>query len=133
MQMLPPSSRTAKPPHVSGENILKKLLNHPSVIDRDYLAEILQQDTLTYLDTSLSLKELNKAINQSSNGKASGTGSLPAELFKAEKPGTITTFHGILVSIWEEEIMSSDFRDATAVPIYKTKPAYWTTVATEAS
>jgi hypothetical protein len=56
-----------------------------------------------------------------SRGKASGKDGIPAELFKALSDESLQAFHSVLTSIWEEEKMPADFRDATIVALYKNK------------
>ena len=54
------------------------------------------------------------------NGTTPGADEIPVELYKSL--GTaFKAFHEILVSIWEEECMSADFRDATIATLYKNK------------
>ena len=48
---------------------------------------------------------------------------IPAELYKAAGPVTLSAFHDTLISLWEEEAIPHDFRDATVVPLFKNKGA----------
>ena len=56
-----------------------------------------------------------------SSGRASGKDGIPAEIYKAAGPNTLGAFHDVLQSIWEEEKMPDDFRDALIVSLYKNK------------
>nr|KAG5705334.1 hypothetical protein BaRGS_011106 [Batillaria attramentaria] len=47
--------------------------------------------------------------------------SIPAEIYKVAGPNALEAFHDILLSIWEEEEMLDDFRDALIVSLYKNK------------
>ncbi|KAL8570335.1 hypothetical protein ACOMHN_035753 [Nucella lapillus] len=42
-------------------------------------------------------------------------------MFKTAGPVAIDTFHDLLCSIWEEEDMSQEFRDATIISLFKNK------------
>lgn len=56
-----------------------------------------------------------------SSGKATGKDGIPAELYKALGEEALQAFHAILTSIWEEEDMPLQLRDATIVALYKNK------------
>ena len=45
---------------------------------------------------------------------------IPAEIYRAAGPLTLETLHSILINIWEED-MPKEFRDVTAVPLFKNK------------
>ena len=47
--------------------------------------------------------------------------SIPAEIYKAAGPNALEAFHDVLQSIWEEERMPDDFRDALIFSLYKNK------------
>ena len=98
-----------------------QLLNRPSTVDPAALDLIPQQPTVDSLDLPPTLEEMVKAINQTSSGKAPGMDGLPAELFKAAGPAAREAFHSILTSIWEEEEVPKEFRDATVVSLFKNK------------
>ena len=67
------------------------------------------------LDLPLALDDVKGAISQTSSSKTPGTNGIPAGLVTHE------AFHSILTSIWEEEDMPKDFRDATIVSFFKSK------------
>ena len=56
-------------------------------------------------------------------GKAPGKDGLPAEIFKALGDTAFQAFHDVLCTIWEDEDMPADLRDATIVALYKNKGA----------
>ena len=97
------------------------LLNRPSSVDSTALDQIPQKVTVNHLDLPPTAAETRKAITQTSAGKSPGMDGIPAELFKAAGPEAFNTFHAILVSIWEEEDMPSEFKDATIVTLFKNK------------
>ena len=97
------------------------LLNRPSSVSQVALSQIPQNPVITDLDEPPSLDEVQKAINQTSSGRASGKDSIPAEIYKAAGPDALNAFHDILLDIWEKEAMPDDFRDALIVALYKNK------------
>ncbi|KAL6484915.1 hypothetical protein MHYP_G00069600 [Metynnis hypsauchen] len=97
------------------------LLNRPSTVDADTLELIPQRPVIDSLDLPPTLEEVEKAIQQSSSGKAPGMDGIPAEIYKAAGEGTLKTFHSIINCIWENEDVPQEFRDATIVSLYKNK------------
>ena len=55
------------------------------------------------------------------NGKVPGRDGISPEIFKALSNEALQTFHGILASIWEMEVMPADLRDVTIVTLFKNK------------
>ena len=84
------------------------------------LDQLLQNPTIDSLDLPTTLDEVKEAISQTSTGKAFGTDGIPTEI-KSAGLVTLKTFHHILISIWEDEDMPKDFRDATIVLFFKNK------------
>nr|KAG5693154.1 hypothetical protein BaRGS_035352 [Batillaria attramentaria] len=97
------------------------LLNRPSTVDEAALRQIPQQPVREELALPPSIEEIKKAIAQTNSGRASGKDSIPAEIYKVAGPNALEAFHDILLSIWEEEEMPDDFRDALIVSLYKNK------------
>ena len=93
------------------------LLNLPSTIDAVALNQLMQQPFIDELDASFTLDEIKKAISQLNTSRASGKDGIPAEIYKAASPNTLETFHHVLKSIWDEEEMPEDFRDALTVTL----------------
>lgn len=98
-----------------------QLLNLPSSVDQAALDLIPQNPILEQLDDLPTLEEVQKAIKQMNPGKAAGKDGIPAELFKAMSGEALQTFHSVLSSIWEEEDMPAELRDASIVALYKNK------------
>ena len=67
------------------------------------------------------MDELTKAIKQINSGLASGKDGIPAEIYKATGPRAMEVFLDIIQSIWDQEKMPEDFRDALIVALYKNK------------
>ena len=97
------------------------LLNRPCTVDSSGLNDIPEKPALEELDLPPSLKEITKAVNQMSSGKAPGMDGIPAKFYKAAGSVALDTFYGILSCVWEEETMLYDLRDATVVSLYKNK------------
>lgn len=97
------------------------LLNRPSSVDADALNQIPQQPMQDSLAEPPTIDEIKKAIHQTNSGRASGKDGIPAEIYKAAGPNALEAFHDVLLSIWEEEEMPDDFRDALIVSLYKNK------------
>ena len=67
------------------------------------------------------MDELSKALKQTNSGRASGKDGIPAEIYKAAGERAMEVFLGIIQSIWDQEKMPEDFRDALIVALYKNK------------
>ena len=55
------------------------------------------------------------------SGRESDKDSIPAEIYKAAGPRAMEFFLDISQSIWDQEKMPDDFRDALIVTLYKNK------------
>lgn len=97
------------------------LLNRPSTVDSDAIDIITQKPTVHCLDLPPTLEEVLKAIGQTSSGKAPGMDGIPAEIFKAVGPVALESFLSLLTSIWEEEVIPKEFRNATVISLFKNK------------
>ena len=96
------------------------LLNKPSTVDPTALEQIPQQPTLNDSDLPPSMDEVSKALRQTNSGRASGNDGIPAEIYKAAGTRAIEVFLDIH-SIWDQEKMPEQFRDALIVALYKNK------------
>uniref|UniRef100_A0A5F8GWT4 RNA-directed DNA polymerase n=1 Tax=Monodelphis domestica TaxID=13616 RepID=A0A5F8GWT4_MONDO len=56
-----------------------------------------------------------------SAGKAPGKDGIPTEVYKALNGKELQAFHIVLTSIWEEEDMPPELRDASIIALYKNK------------
>ncbi|XP_047490690.1 uncharacterized protein LOC125040189 [Penaeus chinensis] len=93
-----------------------QLLNRPSSVDQSVLDQIPQRPVIEEFDNVPSMEEVQKAIRQMSSGKAPGRDGIPAEVYKALSNEALQVFHSVLISIWEEEEMPADLRDAINLP-----------------
>ncbi|XP_072163210.1 uncharacterized protein [Diadema setosum] len=73
------------------------------------------------LDVPPSEKEVDIAITQLSCGRAPGSDSIPAEVYKKDGPITLIKLTKLYQSMWNKEQLPKEFRDATVVHIYKRK------------
>uniref|UniRef100_A0A5F8GYV1 Reverse transcriptase domain-containing protein n=1 Tax=Monodelphis domestica TaxID=13616 RepID=A0A5F8GYV1_MONDO len=98
-----------------------RLLNRLSSVDQSALDQIPQNHTFEQLDVPPSIEEVQKAIKQMSAGKAPGKVRIPTEVYKALNGKALQAFHIVLTSIWEEEGMPPELRDASIIALYKNK------------
>lgn len=86
-----------------------------NIVSNKSLNQIRHRPILDSLDLPPSLIEVHRAIKQTNSGKAPGRDGIPAEIYKDVGPMALDTFHNFLCSIWEEQHISQEFRDATIV------------------
>ncbi|XP_039452865.2 uncharacterized protein LOC120431811 [Culex pipiens pallens] len=65
------------------------------------------------------LEEVAKAVKELKNGKSAGKDGLPAELFKHGSTRMTEILHQIILRIWCEEQLPTDWLDGLVTPIYK--------------
>ena len=97
------------------------VLNRPSSINEEAIARLPQVEVNRDLDLPPTLTEVQKAIKQMSSSKAPGSDSLPAEIYKAAGPSTISKLTELFQDMWEEGKIPQDLKDANIVHIYKRK------------
>ena len=74
-----------------------------------------------FLDAPISRDEVSKAVNLMFSGKAPGSDAIPAEIYKNGGPTLIANLTELFQSMWEQETLHREFRDAKIVHIYKRK------------
>ena len=67
----------------------------------------------------LSIKEINKAIEQVRSSQAAGVDGTPPKLWKEGGPELHSNLHELLVSGWEQDQVTSDLCDAIIATLYK--------------
>ena len=97
------------------------VLNRPAQINNEAINRLPQVPINHKLDVPPSKKEIDTAITQLSSGKAPGSDSIPAEVYKNGGPITLTKLTKLYQSMWSKEQLPQEFRDATVVHIYKRK------------
>ena len=80
-----------------------------------------QQPVRVSLSKPPTIEEIKKAIHQTISGRESGKDGVPTEIYKEAGPDALGAFHDVLLTVWEEEMMPDDFRDALVVSLYKKK------------
>lgn len=67
------------------------------------------------------MKETLEGIRQLSSGRAPGSDSIPAEVFKEGATALPKKLHQLFQLIWQHETVPQDFKDATVMHLYKHK------------
>ena len=109
------------------------LFNRPFTVFPTVIDQIPQKPMITSLDLPPKIDEVSKAIRQTSSGKSPGMDGIPAEIFKSAGPVALEVLHSLLTSIWEEEDVPKEFRNATFVSLFKKRAVRPTTATTGAS
>ena len=97
------------------------VLNRPSSINDDAINRLPQVPVNMALDEPPTLLETEKAIHQLSSGKAPGSDSIPAEIYKEGGTALTEKLHMLFISMWQQELIPQDFRDAAIIHLYKRK------------
>ncbi|KAL8595463.1 hypothetical protein ACOMHN_024162 [Nucella lapillus] len=99
------------------------VLNRPAVINDEAVACLPQVAINTELDAQPLYEEVIKAIKQMTPGKAPGpdTIPIPAEVYKTGGETICNQLTSLFQSMWKQEQLPQEFRDATIVHIYKRK------------
>ena len=97
------------------------VLNRPSSINADAIARLPQVPTNDSLADPPTITEVEKAIKRLSSGKAPGADSIPAEVYAAGGPLLLEKLTELFQSVWNQEKIPQDFKDASIVHLYKRK------------
>jgi exonuclease III len=97
----------------------QELLNRESHVNDDIFNRVPQKPIQDHLSDVPSIQEVEKAIHQLKNNKATGLDGVPAELFKVGGPALTDHTHGLIVKIWNTETIPTDLRDTSIVTIFK--------------
>ena len=96
-----------------------ELLNQESIVN-DNITNTLPQARIIYdLADPPTMTELQKAISMTKSGKAAGPDGIPAEVFKAGGVTLMRTLLELFQSIWNNEKIPTDLKDANIVTIFK--------------
>jgi len=90
------------------------VLNRPSNIDEEVIDRLPQVP----IDAEA---EVTKAIKRLSSGKAPGADSIPAEVYAAGGPKLIESLTSLFTTMWTQERLPQDFKDATIIHLFKRK------------
>ena len=97
------------------------VLNRPASVNDEAIARLPQVEPNLELDNLPTEEEVRKAVKQLSCGKAPGSDAIPAEVYKAGGPAMIQKLTQLFQSMWREEKVPQQFKDASIVHIYKRK------------
>ena len=97
------------------------VLNQPTTFDASVLSELPVWDTDDGLMRPPDNHEVQCAVNHMSSGKAQGPDGLPPELFKSGGREIIRKLTTLYESIWSNETVPQEFKDALIVHIFKRK------------
>uniref|UniRef100_A0A0B7BSR0 Reverse transcriptase domain-containing protein n=3 Tax=Arion vulgaris TaxID=1028688 RepID=A0A0B7BSR0_9EUPU len=99
----------------------RSVLNHPSTICYEAIERMPQVPINAKLDIPPTLAEVKKATSQMSSGKAPGADSIPTEVYKEGGPTLMLKLTELFTSIWCNERVPQELKDATIVHLYKRK------------
>ena len=97
------------------------VLNRPSHICEDAISKLPQVDINHSMDDPPTLSEVEKAIQQLSDGKAPGVDAIPAEIYKHAGEQLRSKLLQLLQTMWAQGVIPQDFKDASIVHLYKRK------------
>ncbi|BHF74133.1 hypothetical protein SprV_0401721700 [Sparganum proliferum] len=97
------------------------VLNRPSAISDAAIARLPQVETNVDLDLPPSLKEIIRAVQPLSSGKAPGSDAIPVEVYKHGGPQLMDHLTALFQEMWRQGEVPQDFKDATIVHLYKRK------------
>ena len=95
----------------------QQLLNRPPPMEPPILPPANQE-----LDISCeppTRAEVEKAIKSLKNNKSAGPDNIPAEVLKADISTSVNMLHGLLIKIWDQEYIPSEWREGILVKLAK--------------
>lgn len=130
-----PSSRTLCPIKNSEGDLLRdesqilhqwkkhyhSILNLNSEVDDSVFNIIPKYSTAEDIDAKITSEEIQVAIRQLKNNKASGCDHIPGEIYKALSGELLQHLEKLFNLIWDKGYAPQDFRDATITNIFKNK------------
>ena len=69
----------------------------------------------------ITLLETQKAIRLLSSGKAPGSDSIPAEVYKEGGSALTEKLHQLFLLMWQQETIPQEFKDVSIIHVYKRK------------
>ena len=97
------------------------LLNRPSVIDQVFIQSIPSGPMINKMADVPSYDETKAAVNKLNQGKAPDMNGLQAEMIQCAGPKMMQHLTALLQTVWSEENVPQDWRDALMVVLYKGK------------
>ena len=97
------------------------VINRESTINSKAIDRMPQVPINNELAAPPTESEVLTAIKHLSRGKAPGSDSIPAEIYKAGGPVMTQKLTELFISMWEQESIPQELKDATPVHLYKRK------------
>ncbi|KAJ1160520.1 hypothetical protein NDU88_001022 [Pleurodeles waltl] len=97
------------------------VLNRPSSINAEAIDHMPQVAINTSLAEPPKESEVKEATKLTSNGKATGSDSIPAAIYKAGGPVLLQKLTKLFQTMWQQEIIHQELKDASIVHLYKRK------------
>nr|VZI33627.1 unnamed protein product [Spirometra erinaceieuropaei] len=97
----------------------RSVLNRTSTISDAVIARLPQMETTADLDLPPSLYETISVVQQLYNGKAPGSDTIPAEIYKHGAPQPMDHLTALSQEMWCQGEVPQDFMDTTIVHLYK--------------
>ncbi|XP_076056334.1 uncharacterized protein LOC143034284 [Oratosquilla oratoria] len=101
------------------EEHFSELFNNNSPVDETIFGEIPQQPIHHDLADAPQLPEVAKSIKQLKYCKSAGPDGIPAEIYKGGSTSMANLILKLFTTIWTEEQLPNEWRDATFVTIFK--------------
>jgi len=98
-----------------------KILNQTSSINAEAISRLPQIEINSSLAATPTLDETEEAISLLSNGKSPGIDAIPAEVYKAGGPCLVKKLTMLFQSMWSQEVIPQEFKDASIIHLYKRK------------
>ena len=95
--------------------------NRESTINSKAINRMPQVPINTELAAPPTESKVSTAIKHLSRGKAPGSDSIPAEIYKAGGPVMTQTLTELFINMWEQESIPRELKVATTVHLYKRK------------
>ena len=99
----------------------RDLLNTVNDTDFSIIDELPMFPQIPELDAPPSQAEIERAVKQLKNLKATGPDGVPAEIFKYGGPSITETLHDFYLTCWMSRKVPTNYRRANIVKIYKKK------------
>ena len=97
------------------------VLNRPSTINEEAIARLPQVPIKHSLADVPTVAEVEKAVKRLSSGKAPGADFIPAEIYASGAPLMIRKLFELFQSMWNQELIPQELKDASIVHLYKRK------------
>lgn len=94
------------------------VLNRPSTINDEAIDKLPQVPVEETMDAVPTLEEIQKAVRLLSSGKAPGSDSIPAEVYKEGGAALIEKLHQLFQLIWQHERVPQEFKDVSIIHLY---------------